>query len=329
MKRHQIPLGAAVVILSLLMTGCAGDLLLPDETDTNPYLDDARILVDELVDHTIEYANAYNGTHGDPGLILLEAMNAYAPDVIDLDVEDTGRRLAQAWSNPARKGPIQVPGLTDTHNAHLTRVFEAARVETPQAMRAAFAPLLRDARRALGEEGARPVLEAAAMLQAQFEFFTDKKNEYALKQLATSLRFAAGPQASASPRFLRIQDSTGTDPQPEAPPEFTEHFDPGDWWSNTINDGVTAGQGGVLVGASVGCGIGLLIGGPPACAGGAAIGGTLGGGIGVGVGTFVSGVAHFMQDVFDHAQDMDDWCKRQKDLPFAQRHDQYELRCSD
>ena len=328
MKRYNTVIGAVVVLLSVLVSACTGDLLVPDhEPVENPYREDAKRLVTGLLEHAVDYTSAYQGSTEDPGRVLLEALASYIPEQVDVDIEALNGHLIRVRNRGARKAPqkgFEDPALSPRQNRLVEAALKAAsRAESPRQLRNRLERVERTAAEALNEADLQPVLIATAFLEANFTMFTDDANRSRLNRLTWNLRQFKAP-ASEAPRFLNIQDAT----TPRPPPIWGNYYNPGTWWEQTLSDTRDAAAGWAAFGAGLGCGAGMLLTANPAgCGPGIPVGGAIGGAFGFVFGGLSSAIINYLEARSNFEAAVTEWCQYQKRLPEALRDRDYEMTC--
>lgn len=327
MKRTYSLLRFAAVLLCGVLAACSGDLLEAEDPAENPYHQEAEALFAGLVDHTITFVQGYHGPRSDPGLVLLEAIDAYAPLAIDFDVDE----LAAAFQNANetdRKSPRERPfdsdeSLDEDQKRHLHRLLDRASgaVSLPH-LRTILNDVEATASSELGREATRPIYIVSAFLQAQLAYVSDESNQPKLRRM-TLLLSQMGPSTPGSaPRIISVQMGDSLD----SPPNWNEHFRPGEFIRQTVSDVSNWAQTGAVLVGGAGCAIGLA-GATFGCAAGGAGGALLGGAIAGLVGIFVSTAANLVDEVRDLQAANAAWCEEQSRLNAALRHREYQSKC--
>ncbi len=331
MKRSYSLLGVIAVLLSGVFAACSGDLLDSQPESENPYIEEARAAIAGLVEHSIDYVSAYHGTRADPGLVLLEALDAYEPLAIDLDIDEVASAISQV-SSLDRKTPSRRPfdtdeSLTQDQKRYLHQVLDRAETATtgPE-LKSILTAVEHAAVGQIGPEAARPIHVVSAFIQAQFDYFTDEANAPSVRRLSFLLGKAA-PVVAASdhsrPRILTIQNAPGG----RRPPTWTSYFRPGNYIRQLVSDIRSWAEAGALMGGGVGCLAGIW-GAGFGCAVGAAGGVSLGALTGAVLGAIVSSIANAIDAVRDFQAAQGAWCDEQEGLPEVLRHKEYESKCN-
>ncbi|MFT4604126.1 MAG: hypothetical protein ACI9W4_000854 [Rhodothermales bacterium] len=330
MKRSYSLLGIIAVLLSGVFAACSGDLLDSELESENPYIEEAQATLAGLVDHSIDFVSTYHGTRSDPGLVLLEAIDAYAPLSVDLDIDEVASAIAQV-ANHDRKAPSQRPfdpdeSLNTDQKRFLHRLLDRAETATtgPE-LRSILTSVENAAVTQMGPEAARPIHIVSAFIQAQFAYFSDDANAPAVRRLS----FLLGKVAPAVPasdhsrlRILAIQDVT-----PRPPPTWTSYFRPGNHIRQLVSDVRSWAEAGTLIGGGTGCAVGSLAGGA-GCMPGAGVGAVVGALSGAVLGLVVSGVANGIDAARDYQAAAGAWCDEQARLDQVLRHQDYDSRCN-
>lgn len=327
MKRTYSMLRFAAVLLCGVLAACSGDLLEAEEPAQNPYHQDAEALFTGLVDHTITYVQGYHGPRTDPGLVLLEAIDAYAPLAIDFDVDEMAAAYLNANATD-RKAPRARPfdgddSLAPNQKRHLNRLLDrASRAVSLPHLRTILNDVEATASNELGPEATQPIYIVSAFLQAQLAYVSDEANQPKLRRMALLLNQMGGSAPSSGPRIISVQTGDSLD----APPNWNQHFRPGEFIRQTVSDVSNWAQTGAVLVGGVGCAMGLA-GATFGCAAGGAGGALLGGAIAGVVGIFVSTAANLIDEVRDLQAANAAWCEEQSRLNAALRHREYQSKC--
>ena len=331
MKRSYSLLGIIAVLLSGVFAACSGDLLDSQPESENPYIEEAQAVIAGLVDHSIDYVSTYHGAQSDPGMVLLEAMDAYEPLTVDLDIDAVAHAISQV-SNMDRKTPSRRPfdsdeSLTQNQKRYLHQVLDRAETAATGAeLKSILTAVEHAAVGEIGPEEARPVQLVSAILQAQFDFFTDEDNAPSVRRLSFLLNQVAPIVATSDhsrPRILAIQEA----PNERRPPTWTSYFRPGDYIRELVSDVRSWAEAGALMGGGVGCLMGIW-GGAFGCGvgigGGAAIGALTGAVLGLVISSIANGIdAHREFQAAEGA-----WCDEQGRLNAVLRHKDYASKCN-
>ncbi|MFT5141561.1 MAG: hypothetical protein ACI80V_003128 [Rhodothermales bacterium] len=342
MKRYHLVFGAVALLLSGFIAACSGELLQPGLSSANPYTPQAEETIQGLVDHSINYANTYHGPRTEPGTILLEAMGAFGPLAVDIDVDEMNLALQNAWDRSAGKSPSvepfrQASDLSSGQKRFLHRALnEAGGISSSQELGTRLARLERDALSDLGPDAVMPVYVVTAFLYAQYAYFSNESNAPKLRRLQHLLTRAAGSAKKDPPKgvqFLTIQtaenDPSGGRPGtrgPSQPPNLGDYYNQGDWWEETLSDTRAAAELGLIGGAGFGCIAGLSA-GPAGCAIGAGMGGPIGGFLGVFFGGITSAIINYREAVGNFESAQRAWCVEQRQLNPVLRSGEYNSTC--
>ena len=298
---------------------------MPEDAPENPYSEEAAILVADAIEHSISFAASYHTIHSDPGRVLLEAIDAYDPLAVDIDVDEMSRTLSALRAGPADKAPrgFTAPDLDSMQERFIDRSIRgAAGAGSAAELGRLMDEVERDAEKHLGTEAARPVLIVTAFLEEQYRYFTSPEGEARLNVLASELGRFSGGEETAAPRFLQIRQVA-----PNPPPNWGNYYNPGTWWEQTLSDTRDAAEVGAAGGAGVGCAFGALVGGVAGCGGGVVGGGAVGGALGVIFGGTISGILNYLEARHDFSTATQNWCAEQQRLAFSAQDEAYPETC--